>query len=245
MTVTLDAYQISVDDRVVGSGSLYGEGGATNSQSVIDAITANGNVLDPTVTFIGINIFSNGLDTRTRGAELMVSLASDFGKAGTIDWSLSSNYNDTEVTAIKPAPVELAPQSLFDKTAIADLETAFPKYRVALGAHWSFDRLAVTLRETLYGEASSLESPDGGTYYENKIGATAITDLEFAFNFTDAITFSAGANNLFNTYPDKKNSELLETYRANNDNSAVAIYPSFSSFGINGGYYYGRVRFKF
>ena len=29
------------------------------------------------------------------------------------------------------------------------------------------------------------------------------------------------------------------------DNSAVAQYPSFSPFGINGAYYYGKVTFKF
>lgn len=245
LTATLDAYQIEVDDRVVGSGALYGMGGANNSQAVVDAIAANGNVLDPTVTFIGINIFSNGLDTRTRGAELVVSYSDDYGRLGRVDWSLAANYNETEVTDIKPAPAQLAPQGLFDATAISDLETASPKYRVVLGASWSLDRFSATLRETIYGESSQLESPDGGTYYKTQIGVTPITDLELAYQVTDAVKFSLGANNLFNEYPDGKNSELLAIYRANNDNSAVAIYPSFSPFGINGGYYYGKLSFNF
>src|SRR5262249_50712965 len=68
LTATLDAYQIKIDDRIVGSGSLFGAGSSgANSPAVIAAIAANGNVLDPTVTFQGINIFSNGLNTRTRG----------------------------------------------------------------------------------------------------------------------------------------------------------------------------------
>jgi iron complex outermembrane receptor protein len=41
------------------------------------------------------------------------------------------------------------------------------------------------------------------------------------------------------------NGKLLATYRASNDNSAVTIYPSFSPFGINGGYYYARASYKF
>lgn len=245
LTATLDAYQIDVDDRVVGSGAIYGLGGASNSQAVVDAIAANGNVLDPTVTFIGINIFSNGLDTRTRGAELVISYSDDYGRLGHVDWSLAANYNETEVTDIKPAPSQLAPQGLFDASAISDLETASPKYRVVLGASWSLDRFSATLRETVYGESSQLESPDGGTYYKTEIGVTPITDLELAYQVTDAVKFSVGANNLFNEYPDGKNSQLLAIYRANNDNSAVAIYPSFSPFGINGGYYYGKLSFNF
>jgi iron complex outermembrane receptor protein len=245
LTATFDVYQIEIEDRVVGSGALYGAGGADNAQAVVDAIAANGNVLDSTVTFIGINIFSNGLDTRTRGAEMVVTYSDDYGMLGSVAWSLAANYNDTEVTRIKPAPAQLAPQGLFDAAAIADLETASPKYRVALSAAWELGRFSASLKETVYGEASDLESQDGGIYYENEIGVTPITDLELAYQLTDAIKLSVGANNLFNEYPDKKNSELLAAYRATNNNAAVAIYPSFSPFGINGGYYYGKIGFNF
>ena len=246
MTMTLDAYQIEVDDRVVGSGSLYGLlDGEVVSPAVTAAIAANGNVLDPDVDTTGITVFSNGLDTRTRGAELVVAFDSDFDRFGTVDWSVAANYNHTEVTRIKEAPAQLAPQLLFDKTAIADLETAFPEYRVVLGATWNLDKFSATLRETVFGEASSVESRDGITYYRNTIGVTPITDLELSYQFTDAVKFSLGANNLFNEYPDQKNPALLADYRAHLDNSAVAIYPSFSSFGINGGYYYGKLGFSF
>ena len=246
LTVTLDAYQIEVDDRVVGSGSLYGLlDGEVVSAGVTAAIAANGNVLDPTVATTGINVFSNGLDTRTRGAELVVSYASDFDNLGRVDWSVAANISSTDVTSIKAAPTELAPQSLFDKTAIADLETAFPEYRVVLGASWTLDKFSATLRESIYGEASALESRDGTNYYENKIGATPITDLEVAYRVTESLKLSVGANNLFNTYPDKKNEALLADYRSHLDNTAVAIYPSFSPFGINGGYYYGKLSFNF
>ena len=244
LTMSLDAYQIDIDDRVVGSGALYGSGGANNSAAVIAAIIANGNVLDPTVSVTGVNVFSNGLDTRTRGAEFVLTYSSSLG-AGSVDWSLAANYNSTEVTQIKDAPPQLAPQTLFDATAIADLETAFPKYRVAGGATWTIGSFSATLRETVYGAASSLESPDGGTYYENKISVTPITDLELSYTFMDALKFTIGANNLFNEYPEQKNADLLAAYRENLDNSAVGIYPSFSPFGINGGYYYAEVGYKF
>ena len=245
VTATLDAYQISVKDRIVGSGSLYGVGGSVNSPAVVRAIAANGNVLDPTVTFQGISIFTNGLDTRTRGIEGVVSYAANYGDFGRVDWTLTGNYNDTEVTRIKAAPAQLAPQGLFDATAISDLETASPKYRLTLGAVWTKGKWTVDFKQMIYGPSSELTSPDGGTYYKTEIGVTPITDLEVGYALTDNIRLSAGANNLFNQYPDNVNGTLLEIYRQSLDNTAVTIYPSFSPFGINGGYYYGRATYTF
>ncbi|MFX5999163.1 hypothetical protein ABTF05_22545, partial [Acinetobacter baumannii] len=81
-TVTLDAYQVKIRDRILGTGSIFGSGGATNFAIVTQAIVANGNVLDPTVTQTGINIFTNGASTRTRGIELTANVPSDFGSWG-------------------------------------------------------------------------------------------------------------------------------------------------------------------
>jgi iron complex outermembrane receptor protein len=243
LVATLDAYQIDIDDRIVGSGSLYGVGGAVNSQAVSDAIAANGNVLDPSVTFQGISIFSNGLDTRTRGVELVATYPGEYG-FGRVDWSLAANYNETEVTKIADSPVQLQPQTFFDPTAISNLEDAAPKYRGVLTASWSLDRFSATLRETLYGPSSQLESPDGGVYYETEIAATPITDLELSYNMP-TMRFTVGANNLFNRYPSGVNPQLQQRYFDDVSNSAVTIYPTFSPFGINGGYYYAKLAFTF
>ena len=245
-TLTLDAYQIEISDRIVGSGQLFGTGNvvaANNSPAVVAAIKANGNVLDSSVTSTGISIFSNGLDTRTRGAELTLSHPSDF-EWGRVDWSLGANYNTTDVTKVNATPAPLAPQLLYDRTAISDLETAAPKYRTVIGALWSRDRLSVNLRETVYGPVSRQQNLNGGTYFENRIGVTPITDLEITYE-ASALKLSAGASNLFNKYPDKTNSDLMAVYLASKNTAAVGIYPNFSPFGINGGYYYGRLVYSF
>jgi iron complex outermembrane receptor protein len=243
LTVTLDAYQIEIDDRIVGSGQLCGTGCTVNSPAVVAAIAANGNVLDSTVTQTGIAIFSNGLDTRTRGADLTLSYPTDY-KWGHVDWSIGANYNETEVTEIKSTPEPLVPQSFYSRTALSNLETASPKYRAVLGAVWTMDRFSVSLKETVYGPASRVDNLNGGPFFETKIGVTPITDLEIAYQ-ASSFKFSAGANNLFNRYPDKTNSELMAIYQAAKNTAAVTLYPSFSPFGINGGYYYGRMVYSF
>jgi iron complex outermembrane receptor protein len=245
VSVTLDAYQITIRDRIVGSGSLYGSGGAVNSPAVTAAILANGNVLDPSVVQTGINIFSNAVNTRTRGLEFVTTLNSNYGGMGRVDWSLAANYNKTDVIKINQAPAELQPQTLLDATAISDIETASPRVRVNLGALWKFGAWTINARENFYGKSSELQSSDGATYYETEVKPTAITDLEVSYQFNRAWTLSVGANNLFNQYPNHTNAALLAEQRANLDNAAVSVYPSFSPFGINGGYYYARVGFKF
>ncbi|WP_145653511.1 TonB-dependent receptor plug domain-containing protein, partial [Pseudoduganella lurida] len=136
VSVTLDAYQIKIRDRIVGSGSVYGSGGATNSPAVVAAILANGNVLDPTVSETGINIFTNAVNTRSRGLELVTTLNSNYGQYGRVDWSLAANYNQVRVLKINQAPAQLQPQTLLDRTAISNIETATPKTRINLGALW-------------------------------------------------------------------------------------------------------------
>jgi iron complex outermembrane receptor protein len=245
LTVTLDAYQIKIRDRIVGSGALYGSGGAVNSPAVTAAILANGNTLDPTVVQTGINIFSNAVNTQTRGLEFVATLASNYGQYGKVDWSAAANYNETKVTKINQAPAQLRPQVLLDRTAISHLETASPRTRINLAALWKMGDWTVNLREAIYGKSSEEQSSDGSVFYRNEIKATAITDLELSYRLSNAWTLSVGANNLFNEYPDMVNPALLAEQRANLDNSAVTIYPSFSPFGINGGYYYARASFKF
>ena len=245
VAITLDAYQISIRDRIVGSGALYGSGGAVNAPAVTAAILANGNVLDPTVVQTGINIFSNAVNTRSRGLEAVATLSSNYGQYGRVDWSAAANYNKVEVIKINQAPVELQPQTLLDETAISHLETASPKVRVNLGALWKTGAWTVNLRENYFGKASDRNSTDGAVFYETEIKPALLTDLEVSYQLSKAWTVSVGANNLFNEYPDQVNAQLLAEQRANLDNTAVTIYPAISPYGINGGYYYARASLKF
>jgi iron complex outermembrane receptor protein len=245
-TITVDAYQIEISDRIVGSGTLFGTGGpSSNSPAVRAAIVANGNVLDPAVVQTGINIFSNALSTRNQGLDLVASFGSDFGGVGKIDWTVAANLNKVTVTKINLAPTQLAPQTLLDQTAISDLESSSPKWRVNLGALWRSGAWTVNLREAFFGSSSRYDQGDNGPYYKTTIATKAITDLDVNYKFTKNFSISIGANNLFNTYPDKMNPDLIADWRSNLDNAAVQKYPSFSPFGINGGYYYAKANLTF
>ncbi|WP_426197641.1 TonB-dependent receptor plug domain-containing protein [Massilia sp. DWR3-1-1] len=245
LTITADAYIINIHDRIVGSSSLYGSGAAVNSPAVVAAIKANGNVLDPTVTQTGINIFTNAANTRNKGLELVMTYSSNFGDMGRVDWSAAGNYNKVEVTKINQAPPQLLPQILLNLGAIASLEDSSPKTRLNFGALWKRNGWTVNLRESVYGPSAGYTTVNGSLYFKNEIGTKATTDLEIAKSVTKALTLAVGANNLFNQYPDRNNAALIAAQNAALNTGAVNQYPSFSPFGINGGYYYARMNYAF
>ena len=110
---------------------------------------------------------------------------------------------------------------------------------------WSLGELTVNLKESLFGPSSNWSSRNGATYDKTEVKAAVITDLEVAYKVTGAVKVTAGANNLFNRYPDRVNGLLPHECLRNNSNGYVTVYPSFSPFGINGGYYYTKVSLDF
>ncbi len=266
LTLTLDAYQIRIRDRILGSGTIYSAGGGTdalgrplNFPVVQSAIIANGNILDPTVTQTGVNIFTNGATTRTRGIEAVASYASDFGRYGKVNWTLAGNYNETKLTRVGLAPVQLTPVNaagaalpggpiaLFDATSQSLLENGSPKVKIIGSAFFSLDIFSATLRETFFGTTSEQLSPDGGTFYNNRVGPAFVTDLEVNARVTKSIQFSLGANNLFNKRPPNVVLVANGTPRPT-ISSGGNVYDAplgISPYGTNGGYYYGRINFAF
>ena len=254
MSLTFDVYQVEIRNRIAATSTFYGTiDGELFSQAIVDAIIANGNVLDPEVTAsgdTGINLFTNGVTTRTRGADLVFDYVTEYGPVQT-DWSVSATYNKTDVTSIRATPSQLGvSQALFDKEALSDLQDTSPDYVLNLGGSFKWERLTLSVHELIYGESSRFENDSGETngdimFYETTIGVTPITNLELSLEAMDGLTLTLGAVNVFDEMPDKRNDTFRAVQFRSGDNGAVPQYPSFSPFGINGGYYYGRAVYKF
>jgi iron complex outermembrane recepter protein len=267
LTATIDAYQILVTNRIVASGNINGQSNGVpypGSANVTAAIAASGLAIDPGVLATGttgINLFANGVDTRTRGVDFTLSSPQDYA-FGHIDWTVGGSFNYTVATRVLSGTPEMGGQPLFDAQAITSLTDQSPRITVNLGAHYTVSQYYVDLHEIIYGKSSSCDNPDSDTsttphgapcasysgglyYYKDHIGTIGITNLELGVNLTEKLTLALGANNLFNRYPNQINPGNVAVEAANFDNAAVAKYPPFSPFGIDGGFYYARVHFKF
>jgi iron complex outermembrane recepter protein len=267
LTATIDAYQILVTNRIVASGNINGQSNGVpypGSANVTAAIAASGLSIDPGVIATGttgINLFANGIDTRTRGVDFTLVSPNDYA-FGHIDYSIAGSYNYTIATRVLSGTPEMGGQPLFDAQAITALESQSPRVTVNFGAHYTWSQYYVDLHEIIYGKSSSCDNPDSDTsttpygtpcasyagglyYYKDHIGTIGITNLEIGTNLTERLTLAIGANNLFNRYPNQINPANVAVEAANFDNAAVEKYPPFSPFGIDGGFYYVRAHFKF
>lgn len=239
LTISLDAYQIKIRNRIAATGTILG--GASNGalgQLVLDAIAAHGNVLDPTVSYVGVSLFTNGVDTRTRGLDFAADYASHLG-IGRIDWSLTATYNRTKITRNRLG------DALFNEQSQQYLTSASPRYKIGLGALFTSGAFTANLRETLYGPSTVDLTPDAANFYRSHIGVAAITDLELGYKLTRNIQLAIGANNLFDKKPPV--TPLVpgggtSTISASLVNNTPLTY---APYGINGGYYYGRVTVTF
>ena len=257
LQITLDAYQIEIRDRVVNTGTLLGLNGTTViSQGVLNAIAAHGNILDPSVSYVGIAVFTNGANTRTQGAELTANYASDFGDLGHVDWSAAVNYNETKITKLKALPAQVAnpaqnQSTLLSPTAFSTLTQGSPRQKAVLGAYWTKGKFSVNLRESFYGSVSSIIDFSGaGSDPEARkftVGSTGITDLDVGYNITDQLKVNIGANNLLNKRPPGVPNvpDGAGGVRPLSGNNVYGEPAQFSPYGINGGYYYGRITFNF
>ncbi|WP_336964375.1 TonB-dependent receptor plug domain-containing protein [Sphingobium aquiterrae] len=298
LTITLDAYQIQIRDRIVISSSFYGfrgqycpagykESGAFDASRCVtynanDYLLYNQNaVLAATAGALGgeipsyvltnlqgtrnidgtvaVQTFVNGVKMRTRGIDFMASYSSDFGNLGTVDWTLAANYNANKVQGINALPSALfvhptdaSKSALIDKYSVVQLEHSTPKVRVTGGAYWSWGKFSMNLRESFYSSVYSLGSTPGnsplkGADVRSYVKSAFITDLELGYQIAPPLKLSIGANNLFNKYPtetsyeDIREPQLISGSRSYSSN----LYPSISPYGINGGYYYGRIALKF
>jgi iron complex outermembrane receptor protein len=256
LQITLDAYEIDVSNRIVVTGLVFGSdvsGGVNHviSQAVLNAITAHGNTLDSGISYAGIAVFTNGVNTRTQGAELTANYASDFGSYGHVDWTAGFNYNKTDVTKLLPLPAQdfsaaptiITQNTLLSPSSLSALTTATPREKLVLGGYWTLDKWAVNLRETVYGDSSLLTTTSNITT-DMKVPTAGITDLDISYKVTNSIRVNIGANNLFNKKPPEV-PFLSSVNKPANGGNVLNSPMTFAPYGINGGYYYGRITLSF
>jgi iron complex outermembrane receptor protein len=256
LTMTLDGYKIKLTDRIVQTGNFNGYNSnpaVIQSPSVLAALAGSGVTIDPQIFTaasgsVGVVLFVNGLDTTTKGLDYVATYNSDFGNYGRVDWSLSANYNKTKIDRVAAPPSNVDPrQLLLDSQAQAQLTKTTPEYRATLGGLWTLGQWSVNLKETLIGPSYNLQQdPLGSAILKNRIAKAGITDLEVSYMPIESVKMTLGANNLFNEYPNFTNGRIRAgQYATNASGYASSVYPTFSPFGINGGYYYGKVTYSF
>ncbi len=237
--LTLDAYQIDVDDRIAVTSTfspldtrLSADGVTTIGKQIQNILVANG--LSPEISG---QYYTNAIDTRTRGVDLVVTYKLPTDSYGLFDFSLGYNHNKTEITGIVANPPQLAALGnieLFDRSKRAALTESLPKSKVSANANWSLGRVSANLRATRFDSFVTRNATNPAQ--DRNIDAEWIVDAQVNYDLNEQVRLSTGVNNLFNKYPTQVDapSAALGTNQ----------YSGLAPFGFTGGSWFVRVAYK-
>ena len=234
LTVTVDGYVIKVKNRI--------------GISATRTVTAADILAEPELLSVGeggdVNYFTNGFDTTTRGIDFVATYRAAIMRPGDLSLTLAYNYNKSKVDSFLPGVISFA-----QRDQVAHLA---PNHRANLSAVFTSGRLTITARENYYSwwrqqsDYPGNDDANGNATLGQKFKGKFTTDLDISVKVLDNLFLSVGAQNLFDEYPDKlRYSNANPLFPSTNSTADGQVYPrSGGPFGMNGGFWYGKVRIK-
>ena len=199
-TYTVDYYSIAVKDRIVLGTEIGATGDATNP---LDVLLASNSLSD-------ISFFSNAIDTKTSGIDVVLGYRDiDLGE-GSLDLNLSGNYTlqNERDGAVKDIPlVANAGQSVVNQTQEALFFTSRPITKWILGANYDANKFSFSFNNTYFGKTTFFQQglstdANGRFNLRTEFIPKVVTDLGVNYNATDKMTLAININNIFNILPE-------------------------------------------
>jgi iron complex outermembrane recepter protein len=220
---SIDAFRVDVDDRIIVSERNFGYA------ALIQTRTGIANVTD-------VAVFTNGVDTRTEGFDVVATWAGDVGP-GRLNLTGAFNRSETEVRAVRRAGSFVAGFDVLGVEERNTIETAAPKDRLTGSATYAFGPFSLTGRATNHGETTRVFNFGGGFEPQQTYGDVTQIDLEATLVLSNGVSLSVGGNNITDEYPDRSSDDLAYF--------GALPYDVLSPIGMNGTFWYGRVEVKF
>jgi len=232
--LTIDAYWIQIKKRIVLSGAFDR---VTNPEvdSLLKASSVNGYPDIQQVSF-----FSNAINTKTKGIDIVLHGKWKIRKAQLVG-SLAANFTRTRVFGeIKTVPNLSAStaniNSLFDDEQRSDIERGQPRSKIILSLNYQREKIGFIIRNSRFGEnAYQFSYPRPMETFSPKI----LTDVSICYTPRSWLFITAGANNVFNVYPDR-----IKNY-VNTGEGRFIYAVDVWQFGFMGGYYYVSMGLNF
>lgn len=225
-SATVDAYSISVKDRIV----------------LTDNFDASGLGLGVEVA----QFFANGVDTKTTGLDVVLAYSRFFDNNSRLNVSVAGNFNDLTIEDINNG--DLNEFTFFGPFAQAYLEAAAPDYKIGFNIGYAASRFDVNANLTLFSDvviqdfqwvdspATTQEEADALFLIATDVYESAMTlDLSVGYALTDKLKLVVGANNLLNTYPTPQFDGWTDQ----------GGFSDSVQMGSDGAFYFGRLNFRF
>lgn len=217
LSLTLDAYRIDIDERIVLSGRF------DTDDPRIGGILAG----------LGVGqaqFFVNSVDTRTRGVDLTASWDAQLWGGELSSW-LGVNWGETEVRAIHAPPALRGREDvLLSARERLFIENGAPESKGVLGFDWTRGKWNGHVKLLWFGE-QTLGTFSGPPVPNQHYNAKASADLSLTWSWTERTKFTLGGANVLDSRPTRQ--DPGET-----DNGHVH---ESVQFGLNGASWFFRV----
>ncbi|MBN8816320.1 MAG: TonB-dependent receptor [Sphingomonas sp.] len=218
-TLTADAFQVDIDDRIALSESLSG--------TAVSAILRTAGITNASQ----VRFFTNALDTRTRGFDIIAGWRGRIGH-GHARIDVGYNRSTTTIRRLAANPV-LPALPLLATSSIDLLAYAQPRDKLNVAGAFDFGAVSLTATVTRFGTFRFVPVTT-----EQRFGPEWTTDLGADFRVGDRFKFGIGVINLFDAYADKVAERALTQ-------GGSLPYPEAGGLGFRGREFFARATARF
>ena len=228
LTITVDGYYVEINDRVVYTGQFEGPGTGTELDNLLRQANAT-----------AASFFANAINTESRGLDIVITHKTELGSDWRLKSDLAGTFSKTNQIGDINASQVLRDAGLVDTYFPEDsrvyLEEAVPRTKINLSNSLTSEKFIIFLRNVYFGEVTEATTTVAN---QQVFGTKLVTDLSIGYKATDALTFTIGANNLFDIYPDRAEESFGNRSSGRFDWSRRA-----QQFGIGGRFLFARLNF--
>jgi len=221
-SLTIDAYQITIRDRLLYSGGISGP----DAERILAAAGYG--------QYSWAQFMTNAANTRTRGVDIVGKYNLDLERFGNLALSAGYTRARTTIESINANPYGF---DVLTREARGFLEHGYPEDKLVLGAVHRYGPWTVSLSQTRYGEYRKYAASAANAQYDQTFSAQWNTDLDVNYAFSKQLKLSVGANNLFDSKPDDFNLRLRQT--------PGQQYSYLAPSAPEGAFYYTKLTYDF
>lgn len=250
LELTVDAYSIQIKNRIILTNNFNGGNNATLTQLLKDngATTAN--------------FFSNAIDTRAKGLEAVLSYQTSLAPGHKLRFGIAASFQKNEVDKGPDGkPIIKASDSLINSGQIENyfnredqsrVEVANPQTKGNITINYDHRKWGVMLRFAHFGKVTYLDpniNPANPAVFpvnaftgqretlDQEFNAKTVTDLSVSYALHKNVSFTVGANNLFDVYQD------VHTHSGNQSLGRFIYSRRVEQMGFNGRFVFARISF--
>lgn len=213
---TVDGYLVDIEDRIVLTGAFD-----TEDPDIGDELAALG---------VGAaQFFTNALDTRTRGVDVVLSWGRSFG-AHRVRAAFAGNFNDMELGDVRTSPRLAGKEEVyFGPRERAFLLASAPPSKMSLSLDHGVGKVELSARANRFGRVTLVDWLDTPDVYHSRTTA----DAALTYRLSGDTRVTVGGTNLFNAYPSPQDTET----------ETGGVWDAVQ-MGFSGAYYFARVEFR-